>query len=170
MNRGAMRLCARDQTRRTSGVVVGGAVPGGELCVKNVCRSRRTTGSTETALIINGDDFAVASARSAAVVVACRMAPSCVPQSCSGYPLTSGPLAGGTGSSHFCPEPWCGADALDVESHTVAHTVPDTGKPARMVRRTTAIRWRHCMDRVYRGWQAWPDCKHHDLDALGRPR
>jgi hypothetical protein len=49
------------------------------------------------------------------------------------------------------------AAALDADSHTIAHTVPETGKPARAVKRTTAMRCRHCTDRVYRGWEAEPD-------------
>ena len=49
------------------------------------------------------------------------------------------------------------AAALDADSHTIAHTVPETGKPARTVKRTTAMRCRHCTDRVYRGWEAEPD-------------
>ena len=104
-----------------------------------------------------GADFVVTSARSAAVVDAWRIALSCVLQSCSGEPLICGPLGGGAGSSHFWPEPWCVVAVLDADSHTIAHTVPETGKPARTVKRTTAMRCRHCTDRVYRGWEAEPD-------------
>jgi hypothetical protein len=42
----------------------------------------------------------------------------------------------------------------------MAHTVPETGKPARTVKRTTAMRCRHCTDRVYRGWEAGPGSAH----------
>jgi hypothetical protein len=52
------------------------------------------------------------------------------------------------------------AAALDADSQTIAHTVPETGKPARTAKRTTAMRCRHCTDRVYRGWEAEPDGAH----------
>lgn len=147
---GAMRLCDRDQTRKTSGVVVSGVVPGGEVSSK-VPESRSVTGRTGTAPSTCRGDFAMVSARSAAVVAACGTTPACARQSCCDGPLRWGPVDGSEGSSHVCPEPWWPAAAPDADSHTITQTVPETGTPARTVRRTTAILCRQHTDRVYRG-------------------
>jgi len=72
----AKRLSKRDQTRRTKGVVVGGAVPGGALyskCGPESVRALRVAGTLVAAREIEVTPHA---ALSAAAVDACRRAAS----------------------------------------------------------------------------------------------
>ena len=83
-----MRQWERDQTRRTTGIAVGGAVP--ELAVKSkeslaACSTTNSPRPGEPMTL--GADFALRSALPAADVATCGIDASCVLQSCADWPL-----------------------------------------------------------------------------------
>ena len=103
-----------------------------------------------TTAATSGADIADRSARSVAVVVACRTAASCMLQSCSVTLRSCMSVDGRAGSSQFSPDAWCEA-LFDADSHTIAHIIPDTGSAVRTVSKSMAIRCFQLTIRVYRG-------------------
>jgi hypothetical protein len=80
------RLWSRDQIRRTRGVVVGGAVPGGLAYCGSDAASNGAVNVTVTRFATKGIDVTLAFVFSAAARDAFWIAGSCLLQSCSETP------------------------------------------------------------------------------------